>query len=143
MPPRVERAGGPAAAGVLAGVAALHFAWARGASWPFADRERLAAAVDGVAVEDFPGTGITFAVSGLLATAAGLVALQERGRSARLGSAGVSAVLLGRGVVGLARPRLLPAGGRPPFRRLNALVYSPLCLLGGAVIARTVARPRR
>jgi hypothetical protein len=44
-----------------------------------------------------------------------------------------------RGVVGLARPGLLPAGDAPPFARLNAAVYSPLCLVLGAAAARSAA----
>jgi hypothetical protein len=121
-------------------VGALHLAWARGASWPLRDRATLGAAVAGVREDNFPGTGVTFVAGGLFLAAAGLVALHERrgGRAARLGAGAVSAVLLARGAVGLARPGLLPAGEVPPFPRLNARLYSPLCLLGGAAIARSV-----
>jgi hypothetical protein len=100
------------AAGALATIGALHGAWAAGAAWPFADRTRLAHAIDGVEAEDFPGT---------------------------VGSAGVSAVLLARGAVGFARPDVLPAGHLPPFARLNATVYSPLCLMLGALAGRAAS----
>jgi hypothetical protein len=130
------------AAGALAAIGALHVAWAAGASWPCADRERLARAVDGVGADRFPGAAMSLAVGGLLFTAGGLLAAHERGRGgrvARLGTAAVGATLLGRGIVGLVRPGLLPAGDAPPFARLNATVYSPLCLALGAAAARSAA----
>jgi hypothetical protein len=49
-------------------------------------------------------------------------------------------VLLGRGVVGLVRPELLPAGDAPPFARLNRTVCSPLCVALGALVARSAGR---
>jgi hypothetical protein len=130
------------AAGTLAGIGAAHVAWAAGSSWPFGDRERLARAVDGVGADRFPSAAMSLGVAGLLLTAAGLIAAHERGRGgrvSRLGTAGAAATLLGRGVVGLARPGLLPAGDAPPFARLNATLYSPLCLVLGAAAARSAA----
>ena len=134
------------AAGTLAAIGAVHVAWAAGSSWPFADRERLARAVDGVAADRFPGAGASVAVAGLLFTAAGLVAASRRGRGGRLaraGTAAAGATLLGRGIVGVVRPGLLPAGDEPPFARLNATVYSPLCLALGVGAARAAAVPAR
>ena len=129
-------------AGTLAGIGAVHVAWAAGSAWPFADRERLARAIDGVGADRFPSAAMSLGVAGLLFTAAALIAAHERGRGgqvARLGAAGAAVTLLGRGVVGLARPGLLPAGDAPPFARLNATVYSPLCLALGAAAARSAA----
>ena len=60
------RATSAAAAATLAGIGGLHVAWARGSSWPFPDRERLAAAVAGVESGDFAPPGVTYVVSGLL-----------------------------------------------------------------------------
>jgi hypothetical protein len=130
------------AAGALAAIGAAHVAWAAGSSWPFADRGRLARAIDGVEADRFPSAATSLAVGGLLFTAAGLLAAHEGGRGgrvARLGSAGVAATLLGRGIVGFVRPGLLPAGDAPPFARLNATVYSPLCLALGVAAARSAA----
>ena len=56
-----------------------------------------------------------------------------------LAGIGAVATLLGRGVVGLARSRMLPAGDAPPFARLNATLHSPLCLALGAAAARSAA----
>jgi hypothetical protein len=48
-----------------------------------------------------------------------------------------AAAFAARGVIGLARPQLLPAGGKPPFATLNARLYSPGCLLIAAALAAT------
>src|SRR5277367_3473830 len=143
MPAALERssgdAAGLAAATTLVGLGVLHGAWGLGAAWPCADRAALAAAVQGVSGERFPGPAACFAVATALVTAAALVSAQTHGPAslrsvARPGAAAVGAVLGARGAVGLLRPGLLPAGEQPPFARLNALVYSPLCLaLAGAV----------
>lgn len=141
------RATSAAAAATLAGIGGLHVAWARGSSWPFPDRERLAAAVAGVESGDFAPPGVTYVVSGLLLGAAGLLVAAEHGPAsvrplARLGSSVAGAVLLGRGAVGLARPGLLPAGDVAPFARLNRGLYSPLCLALGVAVGSTGLKQR-
>ncbi len=142
-----SRAGGVAAAGTLAGLGTLHAAWAAGASWPFADRASLAAAVDGVREEQFPSAPITFGVSALLCGAAVTVLAHEQRWAGeplsgvvRLGVRVIGTGLAARGLLGLLRPSLLPAGELPPFRRLNMLIYSPLCLLLGTAIGRSSRR---
>jgi uncharacterized protein DUF3995 len=107
------------AIGVVAGLGAVHAVWATGSTWPYEDRDRLAAAVNGK--HGFPGPGWCVAVAGVLFGAAALAAQGRTGPA--------SAMFAARGIVGLARPDLLPAGDVPPFRRLNALLYSPGCLL--------------
>jgi hypothetical protein len=136
---------GVAPAAILAALGALHVAWGTGSSWPFADRARLAAAVVGRREPDFPPARSAFAVSAALLGASAAVAGQARGpdplrRLTRSAAAAAGAAFTARGTVGLARPALLPAGDLPPFRRLNALVYSPLCLGLGAAIARSSRR---
>jgi Protein of unknown function (DUF3995) len=117
-----------AAVGMIAALGALHAAWAAGSSWPCADRRALAAAVGGF--EAFPGTAMTAAVSAALFAAAGMAAADR-------GTPAVAAVFAARGIAGLARPDLLPAGEAPPFARLNARYYSPLCLaLAAALLVR-------
>lgn len=147
MPARVlaprPAAVGLTAAAVMTSLGAVHFAWARGSAWPFADRARLAAAVDGVGEPQFPGRAMTYGVSGALFAAGALVAAAARGpespRSlARPPATAVAAVFAARGLVGLVHPRLLPAGELPPFARLNTLIYSPLCLAIAAAIAHSL-----
>lgn len=152
MPAAPERSGGDAAglaaATTLVALGALHGAWGLGAAWPCADRAALAAAVQGVGDERFPGPGPCFAVAAALLTAAALVSAQARlgtGAAqsvARPGAATVGAVLFCRGAVGLLRPRLLPAGDQAPFARLNTLVYSPLCLALAGAVARSLRSGR-
>jgi hypothetical protein len=134
---RITRIGPVAAGAVLLTLAGLHAAWGAGASWPFADRAALADAVIGV--DDVPGPAACFTVSAALAMGSLLVA----GRPApdqriRRGGAGVvAAVLAGRGVLGLAvrTQAVSPASDSARFRRLDRLVYSPLCLVLAALSA--------
>jgi hypothetical protein len=104
------------------GLSAIHALWATGSPFPFADQKQLANAVQGT--ETVPNTAWCLAVSAGLALGAA--------RAPRLTAAAFAA----RGVVGLARPQLLPAGDKPPFATLNARLYSPGCLLIAAALAR-------
>ena len=80
-----------------------------------------------------PPEPATWAVAGLLLAAAGLVGAAGRGARAvpvRAGALGVAGVLLARGSAGLA---LDVAGGFDTvYQRLDAAIYSPLCLALGA-----------
>lgn len=133
------RAAALTAAGLLAGAAAPHLAWAAGATWPAAD----AASRDDVALPPgLPlqprhaygavGLGIAAAAGHLLAQGGALPqALDARTtrRITRLLSTGIAF----RGLVGLtmSAPRL----GRRRYTALDVTVYSPLCL-GLAVLVR-------
>jgi hypothetical protein len=83
-------------------------------------------------------------VSGLLVTAAALTAAVAGGRPQpmpiRLAAGSAASVLAARGVLGLVRPELLPAGGHAPFARLNRLYYSPLCLALAVAIGQSLTR---
>ena len=119
----------PATAGLLA-AAALHAAWGTGASWPLPDRAALADAVIGRS--EVPGPAACFAVSAALATAAAATAGWPARFPAvrRLAVGSVTAVLAGRGVLGLAgRTAMVSPGSESArFTRLDRRVYSPVCL---------------
>lgn len=133
----MRRAAAAAGSVALLALAGLHAAWGTGAAWPFRDRADLADAVAGT--REVPGPAACFAVSGALAAAGALVGGVPARRPAlrRLGLAGVTAVLAGRGALGLAgRTRLISPGSQSPrFTRLDRRVYSPLCLTLAALAA--------
>jgi hypothetical protein len=133
-------------AAVLAAVAALHVVWAF-SSWPLPDRRRYAEVVVGVTERELPGTGLTLLVAALLAVAAALVA--GRGGAVRRwapawvhrwGAWTVAAVLLLRGLAGLAVSGLGLGAAPEAFRQWDLAVYSPLCVLLGAAVAVVAAR---
>ncbi len=135
-------------------MAVLHAAWARGSTWPAADRQQLADLVVGRRASradgGFPDARASWAVAVLLTGAAGLTAARAGlvpvpgGRSSwpvRVGTGVVASVLLARGTGGLVVSAVDLVPTTPAFRRWNLRLYSPLCLaLGGAVAA--VARSR-
>ena len=122
-------------------LALLHAYWGLGGTWPGTTPETLATQVYG----DPPGTPpppavACYVVTGLLALAAWLVltaasVLPTLGlsiRLVRLGAFSVASVLLLRG--GLGYVLLRPTSENPTFARLNRMIYSPLCLILGALI---------
>ena len=125
--------------GGLLAVAAVHANWARGSSWPFPDRRRLAWTV--VGSEEMPSATACLAVTWLLTVGAGLVAgLPRRApRLGRMGAAGGVAVLAARGVVGAVG--LMP-GQRvsEAFARWDRRLYSPLCLMLAGLCAAGIHR---
>jgi len=127
----------------LAGLGALHVAWGRGSTFPFADEAELADAVVGRDVT--PSRAACFAVAGALGTAAMLVtrAGTGGGRLSRIGAAGVAAALLGRASFGFAgRTELVsPGSAGARFRRLDRRWFSPACLaLGSGAACAALAR---
>jgi hypothetical protein len=142
----VRQAGAVTASGVLFALAGLHTAWGAGSAWPFTDRQALADAVIGA--PDVPGPAACFAVSGALAVAGALVAGLPAGLPVvrRLGVAGVTGVLAGRGALGLAgRTRFVsPSSRSARFAQLDRRVYSPLCLAlaGISALSSWPAKPR-
>jgi hypothetical protein len=136
---RSVRAASITTSSALAGIAALHAGWGLGASFPFEDRETLADSVAGSSAT--PGPRDCFAVAGLLACAAGLVAdVVPVGTTARRSSVlGVALVLAGRGAVGIARRTgsIVPWTPSTHFNDLDQRYYGPLCVLlaGGALLS--------
>ena len=135
----VRRGTSIATAAALAGIGALHVAWAFGSSFPFADRESLADTV--VGSDTVPGRRESLAVAGLLGIAAGLVAdVAPVPRTLRrVGVAGVATVLATRAGFGFAgaTARLVPGSDSPKFVAIDRRVFAPLCatLAAGAMLS--------
>ena len=141
-PGRPARIGGVAVPVALTGIAALHAAWALGWRWPGGSDRAFADRVVGEGAA-LPPEAATWAVTGLLLGAAGVVGATGRcagSMPVRAAALGVAGVMLGRGAVGLA---LDVAGGfGTTYQRLDATIYSPLCVaLGAGTLA--VLTPRR
>jgi hypothetical protein len=133
------RAASNTTSSALAGIALLHVGWGCGASFPFHDRETLADTVAGARAT--PGPRDCFAVAGLLACAAGLVAdaLPVGAAIRRAGVFGVALVLAGRGLAGVTgrTESLVPWTPSTHFNDLDRRYYGPLCLLlaSGALLS--------
>lgn len=137
------RPSGYVASIALAGVAALHVAWGRGSSFPFANRAVLADAVAGK--PDVPHPAACNSVAAVLLVASALAADLPLGsaRLRRIGRGAVASGLAARGIIGmLGRTDLVSVGSSSPkFRRLDRRVYAPLCLL--LSVGTATAFPRR
>lgn len=119
----------------LGGASVVHGMWARGSSWPAADRDQLADLV--VGTRPFPGRGPTWVVTALLGTAAAVTAARadlvpfpggSSARPVRVGSKLIAAALLARGTGGLVVSSFGLGDSTPQFRRWDLALYSPLCL---------------
>jgi hypothetical protein len=123
---------------ILLIVAALHFAWAMGSTFPAGDEASLSRMVTGFPDRPtMPGRGITLVVTLLLLVAgfwalllADAAWLPVPGWLIALGGVALTLVFVARGVAGFT------AGWRKatpvqPFAGLDRLYYSPLCLFLG------------
>ncbi len=142
---------GTGAAVSLAGIAALHLAWAFGSTFPAADARSLARTV--VGGNTFPSSGASATVAGLLGIASALVAARAHPASSfgrrlptvltRPAVIGVAFILGLRGVGGLISGALGLPKTTSTFRLLDLVLYSPLCLSLGAAILRMERDPDR
>ena len=136
---RWVRAVSVSTAAVLAGIAALHVGWGTGSSFPFSDQGVLADSVAGS--QATPGPRDCFAVAGLLACAAGVVAdvVPIGTTTRRTGLLGIALVLGGRGALGVAgrTGAIVPWTPSTRFVDLDRRYYGPLCLLlaAGALLS--------
>ncbi|MFB6620204.1 DUF3995 domain-containing protein [Streptomyces sp. NPDC085524] len=141
MKTTTRRRSGLAVAGVLAFDGVVHLYWATGATWPAADVRALSLAVLGMEAPFTPRVVVPLA--GLLLTGAGAVLAHSRGRGGRAGRLVTGAVASGlcvRGIVGLGwAAGLVAAPADGPFRALNLLLYTPVCLGLGWAAARLAA----
>jgi hypothetical protein len=134
---------GAATALAIAALAGLHVYWARGGLWPGEDQASLAETVVGPGAQ-MPPSPAVWAVAGVLAASAGAVAtttaLRDPPRVVRTITRVTAGVLLARGVAGVALS--LSHGLDARFHRLDAVLYSPLCLAlsRGAVLAGRSSR---
>jgi Protein of unknown function (DUF3995) len=114
----------------LAGIGALHAAWGRGSTFPFASREELNDKVIGRQATPSPTS--CYAIAGLLMAASALVAglPTPRSRVRRIGVATVTAALGGRAALGFAGKTdiVSPGSVSARFTKMDKRVYSPLCL---------------
>ncbi|MCX5231562.1 DUF3995 domain-containing protein [Streptomyces sp. NBC_00233] len=130
--------GGRGVAALLAVLALVHLYWATGLTWPAADEQALSLAVLGSVVSF--GPAVVLPLAALEGCAAFAVALHARGGGRRRGiprlvTAAVAAGILLRGAVGLVWIVIGKDGSGAVFPWLNALVYTPLCLVfGGAAL---------
>ena len=129
----------------LAGASALHARWATGSGWPTSSPDELADLV--VGRRPMPGPAACATVAAALAVAAGATACAARGRPGRLThhsrtmASVVSALLLVRGVGGLAADLAGKVDATPVFRRWNRRLYNPLCVTLAILV--TVSRRSR
>jgi Protein of unknown function (DUF3995) len=133
-----------AGATVLAGLSALHLAWAAGSAWPAGDRHELARVMAGR--DEVPSTAACMVVGVGLGCAAALVAGAGRDApAARLARAGLAAGFLARGVAGLTGTthRLVPWTPQGRFVQLDRRYYGPLCCAIALSAARAAGRHRR
>lgn len=129
------------ASALLLVVAAIHVYWAVGGTWPADDSESLARAVMGPTSAKMAPWWASLAVAAALGLGAALV-LGRAGAIdlgpdllVRLGVWGLSGVFLLRAVVGFVLSGFLPARKPDVFSRLDAAIYSPLCLTIAALSA--------
>lgn len=136
----VERLGA-VVGGTLAAVGGLHVYWAVGGRWPADSDAGLAETVVGSAGTALPPAPLTALVGGALVTAGALVA--ERAGLLRTplpdvvkatATPTLAGVLLVRGVGGLGYALATRLPSR--YARLDAAIYSPLCLALGLGAAR-------
>ncbi len=126
---RLRRVSRVATSTTLLGIGGLHVAWGRGATFPFASRDRLNDVVIGRNAT--PSPGACYGVAGLLTAAAGLVAGLPASRSSlrRAGVATVAATLATRAALGFAGKTELvaPGSASPTFLEMDRRVFAPLC----------------
>lgn len=119
-------------AGMVA-IGALHFIWAF-SPWPLKDKVSFTKAVLGNESGVMPPPALS-ALVGVALLGGAVITLMTHESIPGIGpewlriagSYGLGVVLLGRGVGGYAMAR----GADPEFQRLNAQVYSPLCIVLG------------
>jgi len=125
------------AAGTLVTASALHVAWGRGSTFPFASDGALTANVVGSSRAPSPAS--CFGVAACLGMAAAVVAVPARGRLHQLALAALATGFATRATFGFAgrTDLLVPGSASPTFRRNDRRVLSPLC----AALALGIAIP--
>jgi Protein of unknown function (DUF3995) len=137
---RAGRAGGLAVPPALAGLAALHMAWALGSPWPASSKRQLAERVFSEGAR-MPPAWATGAVALGLGGAAGIVARAAAAPPSpfvRRLTRGIAAVFWIRGAAG--PPFDLIRGRDGVYERLDLAIYSPLSLALGAGTAAVARR---
>jgi hypothetical protein len=141
-----RRVAAASATTALAGVAAIHAVWATGSTWPTSSADELGDLV--VGTRPMPGAIPCAAVAASLAVAAGATARSAGGGSGRVATAShmvatvTAGALLLRGLGGAVADVLNLGNPAAPFRRWNRLLYNPLCVGLGLLVAVSRSRPR-
>ncbi|WP_164874143.1 DUF3995 domain-containing protein [Rhodococcus spongiicola] len=135
------RIAGLTGSSAFAAAALVHTAWGLGSAWPLRNRADLADAV--VGSDTMPDARACFAVAGLAAAAAALVAgAGGMGKAATVARFALATGVAARGVAG-GRPATKVLGLEEPsprFIQLDNTVYRPLCLgTAAAVLTAAVA----
>ncbi|WP_186319280.1 DUF3995 domain-containing protein [Streptomyces sp. SAJ15] len=139
-----------AATGALLAAGVLHVVWVF-SPWPLKSWAEFAATIGGVDESQRPSGPETFAVAGLLGTAAGLVLTGSRPTSnrwarswpVRAGMWTVAGALSARGLGGLAVSGLRLGDVPAVFRHWDLRVYSPICVTLGGLTGYVALRTRR
>ncbi|MBI5089070.1 MAG: DUF3995 domain-containing protein [Actinobacteria bacterium] len=124
----------------LLAVAALHVAWGRGSTFPFASADELAERV--VGSRRVPSPLACNVIAGLLGSGAILVTVRPRWAIHRTALRAMAAVLATRAAFGFAgrTDLLVPGSDSAAFRRRDRSTYAPLC---AALAAGTLTATRR
>ena len=135
-----------AAGATLGAIGALHVAWGRGSTWPYADLDTLADEVVGRPV--VPSPGACYGVAGLLWRRRGARGHAARSRAPAAGRRarpGWPTVLGTRATLGfLGRTDLVsPGSSSPAFRRNDRRRFSPLCAALALASGRAACRSWR
>ncbi|WP_371553956.1 DUF3995 domain-containing protein [Streptomyces longwoodensis] len=142
---KIERVASRFSVTALAALAGVHVAWGLGSSWPLPDREAFSDAV--IRRPEAPGAVACHSVACALGAGALLVGGRPKQYPAlsRLGGrwCGGRAGCAWPGRVSGRTDLLSPGSASARFRRLDRLVYSPLCLVLGASSAIATVRRHR
>lgn len=135
------------ASALLLLVAAIHVYWAAGGTWPANDSESLGRAVMGPTSVKMAPWWASLAVAGALGLGAALVLghvgaidLGLPDLLVRIGVWVLAGVFLVRAVGGFVLSGFVRARKPDVFSRLDAAVYSPLCLTIAALCAIVAAK---
>ena len=130
------------ASALLLVVAAIHVYWAVGGTWPARDSESLASAVMGPTSTRMAPWWASLAVAAALGLGAalvlgraGLIDLRLPDLLVHVGVWGLSGVFLLRAAGGFVLSGFVRARKPDVFSRLDAAIYSPLCLTIAALSA--------
>lgn len=131
---------------ILALVAALHFLWASGSTWPVANRDEFVRSFIGSdSPNAMPGALLTSVVACLILVAsvvplwrANIVSLPLPEWALTIGMWALFGIFLLRGLSTYALPML---SRTEPFRRLDRHYYAPLCLIIAVGFALGLSQP--
>ena len=131
---------------VLTAIAAVHVYWGLGGLWPAETEPALVRTVIGAEAAHMPTDDLTFVVAALIFVAGCLAMMRgvfnwDSFLLLRLPLFGLALIFLARGAITYI-PALFPPATEP-FGTLNALYYSPLCLILAAAFGFLAVSEKR